>query len=106
MKFLTFNSIKSVIFATLESSTSQKRTKVVYRMDAGSDGNLMPFRVFRILFPRLTMAELNATINKLILVKTCNRSNTEQLNRCSVKIIHNDKCIKCRFFVVPGDGTA
>ena len=38
--------------------------KTVYKIDAGSDGNFMPFRVFRILFPRSTMTAFNAKINK------------------------------------------
>ena len=56
------------------------------------------------LFPKSTMAELNATLNRSIVLKTYNHSNKEQLSRCSVNIKHNDKCVKCRFFVVPGDG--
>ena len=40
------------------------------------------------------------------MLKTYNQSNIEQLGRCLVKIIHNDKCVKCRFFVVAGDGLA
>ena len=49
-----------------------------------------------------TMAELNATINKSIILKTYNQSNIEQLVRCLVKIRHIDKCVKCRF-LVPSD---
>ena len=30
----------------------------------------------------------------------------EQLSRCEVKLRHNYKWVKCRFFVVPGDGAA
>ena len=48
------------------------------------------------------MAELNATINELIVLKTYNQSNIEQFGRCTVKIRHNDKCDKSIFFVVPG----
>ena len=71
----------------------------------GSDRNLMPFREFGILFPRSTMVESDA-INESTVIKTYDQSNTEQLSRCSVKIGHNDKCFKCRFSVVPGDGPA
>ena len=65
----------------------------------------MPFIVFRILFLGSTILELYATINKPIVLKTYNQSNTEQL-RSAVKIRHNDKCVKCRFFKVPGDRPA
>ena len=30
----------------------------------------------------------------------------EWLSRCTVKIRYNDKYVKCRFFVVPGDDPA
>ena len=39
------------------------------------------------------------------MLKTYKQSNIE-LGRCSVRIRHNDKCVKCRFLVVPGDGPA
>ena len=42
METLTFHSIQLVIFTTLESSTSQKRTMIVYKVDTGSKFNLMP----------------------------------------------------------------
>ena len=61
--------MKSVIFTKLELSTSQTRAKIAYEIDTGSDGNLMAFRVFRILFPRSTVVELNGTINKIIMFK-------------------------------------
>ena len=50
------------------------------------------------------MVELNATINKSVVHKTYNQSNIEQLGRCAVNIRYNNKCVKCRTFVVPGDG--
>ena len=53
----------------------------------------MIFRVFTILFPRSTIAELNATINTSILPKTYNQSHIEQLSGYSVKIRHIDKCV-------------
>ena len=40
------------------------------------------------------------------MLKTYNHRNKEQLSRCSVRIRHNDKCVKCRFFVVQGNGPA
>ena len=52
------------------------------------------------------MAELNAARNTSIGLKTYNQSNIEPLSKCKVKIRHNDKCVKWRSFVVPGDGQA
>ena len=76
---------------------------MAYKIYTGSDLNLMPFIVFRIIFPRSMMEELNDTIDKSTVLKTYNQSNIQQLGRCTVKIRHNDKCVKCRFFVKPGN---
>ena len=42
--------------------------------------------------------------NDAVVLKTRDNSNIEQLGTCMVKLIHQDKDAKCRFFVVPGDG--
>ena len=49
MKRLAFNSIKLVIFTRLESSISKKA--IMYKIDTVTGRNVMPFKVFRILFP-------------------------------------------------------
>ena len=102
MKSLTFPSLKAVMFTKLESSTSQKRAKIAYNIDTGSDMNLMPFQMFKILLPSYTMVELNATT----MLKIYDQSNIEQLISCPVMIRYNNKCVKCRFFVVLGNGPA
>ena len=43
METLTFHNIKSVICTRLGSSTSKIRTKIVYKVETGSDGILMLF---------------------------------------------------------------
>ena len=68
MKSLTSNSITLVTFTRLEV-TEVKKNEIVYKIDTGSDENLMSFRIFRILFHRLIMSETDATINKLIVLK-------------------------------------
>ena len=83
-----------------------KRTKIAYKIETGSDGNLILFSIFTKLFPRSTIAELNAGVNRSIVLKTYNQSNIEQLSRCSVQVRHNNKCVNCGFFVVTGDGPA
>ena len=106
MNSLTFHSVKSAIFTRLESSSNQKRSKIAHKVDTGSNENLMTFRIFRTLFRKSIMVELNATIDKSVVLKTYNQSNKEQLGRCLIKIRHNDRCVKCRFFLVPGDDPA
>ena len=62
--------MKSAIFIKLESNRSQKRANIANKIDTDRDKNLMPFRIFTILFPRSTMAELNVTIKRSIVLKT------------------------------------
>ena len=50
--------------------------------------------------------ELNATINKSVMLKIYNHSNIVQLSRCSVRIRYNDKYVKCSFFLVLGNDPA
>ena len=40
------------------------------------------------------------------MLKIYYQSNIEQLGMCTVKIRHKDKCVKCRLFVIPDDGSA
>ena len=39
-------------------------------------------------------------------LRTYNHTTITQLSRCKVEIKNNDKCRKCTFFVVPGNGEA
>ena len=41
--------------------------------------------------------------NNLVILKTYNSSNIEQLGFWSVWLKHKDKVVRCRLFVVPGD---
>ena len=62
MKYLNFYNVRSVIFTKVELSTrKKKRTWIMYKIETGSNGNLMPFKVLKILFPRSVIAELHAT---------------------------------------------
>ena len=45
IKYLNFDNVISIIFSKSELSTSQKRVCISYRIDSGSNGNLMPFKV-------------------------------------------------------------
>ena len=100
IKYLHFDSIKSVIFAKLESSTSQKGACITCKADSGADGNQMPLKIFDI-FPK-TIDEMHAQ-NKVVVLKTYNNLKTEQLGVCTVKWWHKDKVFWYRFFTVPGD---
>ena len=56
------------------------------------------------LLPKSTTEVLHVIQNDVVISKTYNNSNIEQLGVCTLKIRHKDKYVRCRFFVVPGDG--
>ena len=66
----------------------------------------MPFKIFRILFSKLTTAALHTTKNNSVILDTYNQLSIEQLCVCTVWLSQNDIDAKCRFFVVPGDKLA
>ena len=51
-KYINLSSIRSVLFTELESNTSQRQTKITYKINSGADENLMPFKIFKCLFPK------------------------------------------------------
>ena len=66
----------------------------------------MPFWIFRTLFPKSTKEALHVTENNIVVLKTYNYSNIEQLGVCTVRLRHKDKIAICRIFAVPGDHPA
>ena len=57
IQYLNFNSVRLVIFTILELGTSQKRTGTMYKIYTGNGGNLMPFRLFKILFQNMMIVK-------------------------------------------------
>ena len=52
-----------VIIAKLKTKSSKKVDTYKYSKDTGSDGNVRPTRMFKMLFPHTTIYELNKSIN-------------------------------------------
>ena len=63
---------------------------VPYKVDTGSDGNIMPLNIFTKLFPRPTMDQL-ATTKDAKKLRTYNCTTITQLGRCKVEIKNNYK---------------
>ena len=74
-----------------------------YKIDKDSDGSLMPIKMYRTLFPH---TKLNESINKNVVLCTCNNSCILQMDICRGIIINEDIEYQCNFFVVPGIGLA
>ena len=57
INLVSFNSNHSVIIANLKTSSNKATIVVPYKVDMGSDGNIMPFNIFTKLF--LTQQQIN-----------------------------------------------
>ena len=64
-----FNKNHFVLTVNLKMSASQNNIMVPYKVDTGSDGNIMPLHIFKKLFPKITNEQLVANKNKNILLK-------------------------------------
>ena len=64
----------SSIITKLEAWRRQKRAKIKYKVDVGSDGNLVPLDIFKILFPMLTMEHLTKPKDKRAIICMYNKS--------------------------------
>ena len=90
-----------MIVTNVDTSSRQKKTKIEYKVDAGTDSSLMPLNVFEILFPIATVEQLIKHKDKSVMLCTYNKTCIPQLGVCSVNIKHKNKQKLCRFFVVP-----
>ena len=74
----------------------------MYKIDTGNDDNIMPWYIFKKLFPRVTETELAKPFKNHIKLKTYNKTVIAQLGMCIVTINYKDNKKKCEFFVVLG----
>ena len=50
-----------LIIAKLKTSCSQNSAIIQYKLDTGSEGSIMPYHIFKTMFPRGTTQQLVAT---------------------------------------------
>ena len=66
----------------------------------------MPFKIFRILFPKSNNSSITYHKTNSVILTTYNQSSIEHLGVCTVQSRHRDRTVKCTFFVVARDGSA
>ena len=74
-----FNKDNSVLTANSKTSAGPNNIRVPYKVDTGSDGNIMPLNIYKKLFPKITNEQLVATKNKNILLRMYNKTTITQL---------------------------
>ena len=61
---------------------------MAYKKDMCSDGNLMLFNIFEILFPNTVIEQLNITKYGGIILRTYNNTSIPQISICRAPITH------------------
>ena len=69
INYIRFNSNCSAIISNLKTSLKKVVITVPYKADMGSDGNIMPFYIYKKLFSRATVEQLAATKDAEIKLK-------------------------------------
>ena len=91
IKVFHFDYIASV-FIVKQKTVSSKKQKCV---NEGSNGNLMPIRMYKMPFPQNNIDDLNKSISKKIVLHAYNNSHIPEMMMCS-------KCIHCTSSVMSG----
>ena len=56
-----FNNVNTRMHTELGCETSQSKSKQVFKVDMGADGNLMPITMFMKLYPKISLETLSKT---------------------------------------------
>ena len=84
---------------------SQSKSKQLFKVDMGADGNLMPITMFMKLYPKISFETLSKTIDKGITLFAYNNTPIKQYGTCSVKVSFKGKQEICKFYVVEHNTT-
>ena len=96
-----FNAVNARMHTTLKCETPDGwSSDQVFKIDTGADGNLMPIKMFVVLFPKVSLDALSRTINKEVTLFTYNNTHIKQFGICSVRLSFKSKSLICNFFVV------
>ena len=79
---------------------SGNKSKQVFKVDTGADGNLMPITMFMKLYPKISLETLAKTIDKGIILFAYNNTPIKQYGTCSIKVSFKEKQQICKFYMV------
>ena len=95
-----FNNVNMRMHTELGCEMSQNRSKQVFKVDMGADGNLMPITMFTKLYQKISLETLAKTIDKGITLFAYNNTPIKQYGTCSVKVTFKGKQEICKFYIV------
>ena len=70
----------------LETQAGGNTVEIPYKIDTGSEDNIMPLIMFKKLFKNTTEEQLQKSIQSHIRLKTYNKTHVTQLGMCVVVI--------------------
>ena len=97
------NRNQSLITAHLKMQVGETTTGIPYKIDTGSEGNIMSLYIFKKLFKNMPEEQLKGSIKNNIKLKMYNGTYITQLGTCAVTIKFKNSKKHCVFFVVPGN---
>ena len=77
------------------------KTIVHVKLDTGASGNLLPYNLFREIFPQVSIKDLRHSIDSNACLEACNKSSIKQLGTCCLTVRHGKQSHLCNFFIVP-----
>ena len=72
---------------TVSNKVGNKAT-VHVKLDKGTSGNLLPYKMFREIFPQVSVKDLHCSIDKNVCLEACNKSSIKQLGTCCLTVKH------------------
>ena len=91
------NNKQSLITTHLEMHVMKNTVKIPYKIDTGSEGNLMPLHIFERLCGHQSIEQLTRSIKNNIKLKTYNGMQIKQLGMCTAIIKFKNFKKKCVF---------
>ena len=101
---LYINKNQSSIMAKLEMQMAKTALEIPYKIDTGSEGNIMLLYIFRKLFANISEDQLKRSVKGNIKLKMYNDMDIMHLGTCAVQIKFKNIKKRCMFFVVLGNG--
>ena len=98
------NRKQSSVMAKLEMQAGKVVLEIPYKIDTGSEGNIMWLYMFQKLFANIGKDQLKRSVKGNIKLKMYNGTHIMQLGTCMVQIKFKNIMKRCTFFVVPGNG--
>ena len=110
-KIVSINSVYinkkwSSIMAKLQMQVGKVSLEIPYKIDTGSEGNIMLLYIFQKLFVNIGEDQLKRLVKGNIKLKMYNGTHITQLGICMVQIKLKNITKRCAFFVVPGNRQA